>query len=78
MRLGKRVGRLERPRAGDGPPLALWRVTEEVAAERGLDPAEVWAEAGVVWREAAKAGALGSTEDLERVLAADGRAAWRG
>ena len=78
MRLGRRVGQLERPRPGDGPPVALKAVAAEVAAELGLNPAEVWAQAGVLWREATEAGALGSGEDLERSLGARGGSAWRG
>ncbi len=78
MKLGRRVGRLERPRPGDGPPLALRAAVAEVAAERGLDPAAVWEEAGVLWERAAEAGVLGSTKELERFPAADGGAAWRG
>lgn len=78
MKLGRRVGRLERPRPGDGPPVALRPVAERVAAERGLDPGEVWAQAGVLWERAARAGALGSAEELERFLAGERGAAWPG
>ncbi len=92
MKLGRRVGRLERPRPGDGPPLALRAPAAAVAAERGLDPAEVLAEARAVWDRAARAGVLGGAEELAAFLAAEdgggpqelleqadrGPAAWRG
>ncbi len=78
MKLGRRVGRLERPRPGDGPPLALRAVAAEVAADRGLDPGELWEQARILWHEAARAGALDSAGDLDRFLAADRGAGWRG
>ncbi len=73
-----RLGRLEWPRPGDGPPIALRAMASEVAAKRGLDPAEVREQAGVLWRQAAEAGALGNAEDLARFLKANRWTAWRG
>ena len=71
MRLARRVGRLEGPLPGGRLPEWARAVAAEVAAEEGLDPAEVVREAEAILARAEKAGVLGDAEGLARFLAAE-------
>ena len=70
VKLGRRVGRLERPRPGGRLPAWARALTERVAGEHGLDPGEVAREAEALLARAGRAGVLGDAEDLARFLAA--------
>jgi hypothetical protein len=72
VRLGRRLDRLERPAPGGRLPLWALRLAERLAAEHGLDPKMVVAEAEAVLARAETAGVLGSEEGWAAFLATEG------